>query len=80
MTTLPGLLFISLVWCTTHLLLLLQTSALMCICKTLNLCMCRAQVLDRGERIELLVHKTDALQSQAFSFRRESRRLKNQMW
>lgn len=38
------------------------------------------KVLDRGERIELLVHKTDALQSQAFSFRRELRQLKNQMW
>jgi vesicle-associated membrane protein 7 len=38
------------------------------------------QVLERGERIELLVHKTDALQGQAFSFRRETRRLKNQMW
>jgi vesicle-associated membrane protein 7 len=38
------------------------------------------KVLERGERIELLVHKTDALQGQAFSFRRETRRLKNQMW
>lgn len=37
-------------------------------------------VLERGERIELLVFKTDALQSQAFSFRRESRRLKNAIW
>ncbi len=38
------------------------------------------QVLERGERIELLVHKTDALQGQAFSFRRETRRLRNQIW
>lgn len=37
-------------------------------------------MLERGERIELLVHKTDALQGQAFSFRRETRRLRNQIW
>mmetsp|Transcript_17319 Transcript_17319/g.51858 ORF Transcript_17319/g.51858 Transcript_17319/m.51858 type:complete len:236 (+) Transcript_17319:377-1084(+) len=38
------------------------------------------QVLDRGERIELLVHKTDSLQAQAFTFRRQSRRLHHHMW
>ena len=38
------------------------------------------QVLDRGERIELLVDKTDSLQSEAFAFKRESRRLKHSMW
>ena len=38
------------------------------------------QVLDRGERIELLVDKTDHLQSQAFTFTRDSRKLKRKMW
>ena len=38
------------------------------------------QVLDRGERIELLVDKTDHLQSEAFTFTRDSRRLKRKMW
>lgn len=37
-------------------------------------------MLDRGERIELLVHKTDSLQAQAFTFRRQSRRLHHHMW
>lgn len=39
-----------------------------------------SQVLDRGERIELLVHKTDSLQAQAFTFRRQSRCLHHHMW
>ncbi|KAK9828831.1 hypothetical protein WJX72_002301 [[Myrmecia] bisecta] len=38
------------------------------------------KVLDRGERIELLVDKTDHLQHEAFAFKRESRRLKHKMW
>lgn len=38
------------------------------------------QVLDRGERIELLVDKTDHLQNEAFTFTRDSRVLKRRMW
>ena len=38
------------------------------------------QVLDRGERLELLVDKTDHLQSEAFVFKRQSRQLKNKLW
>jgi len=38
------------------------------------------KVLDRGERIELLVDKTDHLSSEAFTFTRDSRRLKRKMW
>jgi Synaptobrevin len=38
------------------------------------------QVLERGERLELLVVKTDQLQSEAFSFKRESRRLQQRLW
>lgn len=39
-----------------------------------------AQVLDRGERIELLVDKTDHLQNESFAFKREARRLKTRLW
>ena len=39
-----------------------------------------AQVLDRGERIELLVDKTDHLQNESFAFKREARRLKSRLW
>lgn len=42
--------------------------------------MCRLQVLDRGERIELLVDKTDHLQNESFAFKREARRLKSKLW
>lgn len=38
------------------------------------------KVLERGERIELLVDKTDHLSSEAFIFRKEARKLKNKMW
>ena len=38
------------------------------------------KVLDRGERIELLVDKTDHLQQESFVFRREARQLKNKLW
>ena len=38
------------------------------------------QVLDRGERIELLVDKTDHLQNESFAFKREARRLKSRLW
>ena len=41
---------------------------------------CHAQVLDRGERIELLVDKTDHLQNESFAFKREARRLKSRLW
>jgi vesicle-associated membrane protein 7 len=38
------------------------------------------QVLARGEKIELLVDKTENLNQQAFKFKRQSRDLKNSMW
>ena len=38
------------------------------------------KVLDRGEKIELLVDKTDRLQGEASRFRGHARKLKNQMW
>eukprot|EP01084_Bolivina_argentea_P133160 234989_1 len=37
------------------------------------------KVLDRGEKIELLVHKSDQLDDQASKFNRHSRKLKNRM-
>jgi vesicle-associated membrane protein 7 len=37
-------------------------------------------VLERGEKLELLVEKSDALQNQAFKFERSSKQLKNAMW
>lgn len=37
-------------------------------------------VLERGEKLELLVDKTDRLQQQAFKFERSSRQLKMAMW
>eukprot|EP00485_Elphidium_margaritaceum_P013256 CAMPEP_0202687326 /NCGR_PEP_ID=MMETSP1385-20130828/3015_1 /ASSEMBLY_ACC=CAM_ASM_000861 /TAXON_ID=933848 /ORGANISM="Elphidium margaritaceum" /LENGTH=232 /DNA_ID=CAMNT_0049342095 /DNA_START=41 /DNA_END=739 /DNA_ORIENTATION=+ len=37
------------------------------------------KVLDRGEKIELLVHKSDALDDQARKFNRQSKKLKNRM-
>jgi hypothetical protein len=37
-------------------------------------------VLERGERIELLVQSTDNLQTQAFSFKRDAGRLQRSMW
>ena len=39
-----------------------------------------AQILDRGERLELLVSKTDNLQSDSLVFRRQSRALRRKMW
>ncbi|KAF9963273.1 Vesicle-associated membrane protein [Mortierella alpina] len=38
------------------------------------------RVLERGERIELLVDKTDNLNQQAFAFKRRSTALKRTMW
>ncbi|KAI9320113.1 synaptobrevin domain-containing protein [Dichotomocladium elegans] len=38
------------------------------------------RVLERGERIELLVDKTDNLNSQAFAFKKRSTQLKRAMW
>ncbi|URE32630.1 vesicle-associated membrane protein [Musa troglodytarum] len=38
------------------------------------------KVLDRGEKIELLVDKTESLQFQADSFQREGRQLRRKMW
>ena len=37
------------------------------------------KVLDRGEKIELLVHKSDQLDDQARKFNRHSKKLKNRM-
>ncbi|KAG1331700.1 vesicle-associated membrane protein [Cocos nucifera] len=38
------------------------------------------RVLDRGEKIELLVDKTESLQFQADSFQRQGRQLRRKMW
>ena len=38
------------------------------------------QVLERGERIEVIVDKTEDLQNQADQFRRQGRDLRNRMW
>ncbi|KAI7846867.1 vesicle-associated membrane protein [Circinella umbellata] len=38
------------------------------------------RVLERGERIELLVDKTDNLNQQAFAFKKRSTQLKRAMW
>lgn len=38
------------------------------------------KVLDRGEKIELLVDKTESLQFQADSFQRQGRQLRRKMW
>ena len=38
------------------------------------------QILSRGERIELLVDKTDAMAGQATAFRRGARSVRRQMW
>jgi vesicle-associated membrane protein 7 len=38
------------------------------------------QILSRGERIELLVDKTDAMAGQANTFRRGARATRRQMW
>ncbi|KAI7733430.1 hypothetical protein M8C21_003584, partial [Ambrosia artemisiifolia] len=38
------------------------------------------QVLDRGEKIELLVDKTENLQFQADSFHIQGRQLRRKMW
>ncbi len=38
------------------------------------------QVLDRGEKLDLLVDKTELLQGEAFAFRREASRARRVMW
>eukprot|EP00249_Psilotum_nudum_P007055 c20276_g1_i1 orf=775-1437(-) len=38
------------------------------------------KVLDRGERIELLVDKTATIQDNSFRFRKQSRRLRQALW
>ncbi len=38
------------------------------------------QILDRGERLELLVQKTDSLSHDAFAFKRGARQMRNTMW
>jgi len=37
-------------------------------------------VLERGEKLELLVDKTDQLQTQAFQFHKSSKKLHSAMW
>ena len=37
-------------------------------------------ILSRGERIELLVDKTDSMASQATAFRRGARSVRRKMW
>lgn len=37
-------------------------------------------MLERGERIEVIVDKTEDLQNQADQFRRQGRDLRNRMW
>lgn len=39
-----------------------------------------AKVLDRGEKLDLLVDKTELLQGEAFAFRREAKRARRVMW
>ena len=39
-----------------------------------------SKVLERGEKIELLVDKTDKLNQQAFKFEKQSKKLKNVMY
>ena len=38
------------------------------------------KVLERGEKIELLVDKTEALNQSAYKFEKQSRSLKNDLW
>lgn len=38
------------------------------------------KVLERGEKIELLVDKTEVLDQHAFKFKKQSRSLKRAMW
>ncbi|GAB4819188.1 hypothetical protein N2152v2_006234 [Parachlorella kessleri] len=38
------------------------------------------KILDRGERLELLVQKTDNLSHDAFAFKRGARQLQSSMW
>lgn len=39
-----------------------------------------AQILDRGERLDLLVERTDDLASSTFTFKREARRVHGALW
>ena len=38
------------------------------------------KVLERGEKLDLLVDKTELLQEGAFNFRREAKRLRQSLW
>uniref|UniRef100_A0A061R962 Vesicle-associated membrane protein 7 n=1 Tax=Tetraselmis sp. GSL018 TaxID=582737 RepID=A0A061R962_9CHLO len=38
------------------------------------------KVLDRGEKIDLLVNRTDALQEESFAFRRDAREVRRTFW
>lgn len=38
------------------------------------------KVLDRGDRLELLVDKTATMQDNAFHFKKQSRRLRQALW
>lgn len=48
--------------------------------KEYNGMMASVQVLERGERIEVLVDKTEDLQNQAQRFQVQGRNLRNKMW
>lgn len=38
------------------------------------------KILERGDRIELLVDKTGTMQDNAFHFRKQSKRLRRALW
>lgn len=38
------------------------------------------KVLERGERIDLLVDKSEALNEQSFVFKKNAKKLKDEMW
>lgn len=38
------------------------------------------KVLERGEKIELLVDKTETLEEHAFKFKKQAKSLKNRLW
>jgi vesicle-associated membrane protein 7 len=38
------------------------------------------KVLERGDRLELLVDKTETIQGNTFKFKKQARRFKNTLW
>jgi hypothetical protein len=55
--------------------MLSKQTACRCCC-----CCCSTQVLQRGERLEVLVDRTEALSMNAEAFRNQGRTLRRQMW